>query len=105
MDIETLRALNNLAATIASQGDLVAARVLLEGVIATTSRVFGEQHPDSLTAISNLAAVLWQEGDRAEAHALQQHVAETQGRLHGENSEAATAAAAVLAMMERDVES
>jgi len=27
-----------------------------------------------------------------------------QGRLHGENSEAATAAAAVLAMMERDVE-
>jgi len=101
-DLETLRAINNLAGTVASQGDLAAARELLEAVLATACREFGEQHPDSLTAMSNLAAILWQEGDRAEAYALQQHVAEMQSRVRGDSDAATQAAKAVLEMMERD---
>ena len=101
-DLETLRALNNLAGTIASQGDLAEARELLEGVVAISCRELGEQHSDSLTAMGNLAAILWQDGDRAEAYALQQQVVEMQSRIHGASSEPARAAAAVLAMMERE---
>jgi hypothetical protein len=87
---------------VASQGDLAAARELLEAVLATACREFGEQHPDSLTAMSNLAAILWQEGDRAEAYALQQQVAEMQRRVRGDSDSATQAAKAVLEMMERD---
>ena len=72
--LETLRAINNLAGTISAQGGFEAARDLLEGVIATSCREFGEQHAESLTAMSNLASILWQHGDRSEAYALQQHV-------------------------------
>jgi hypothetical protein len=85
-----------------AQGDFTRARELLASVLATTCREFGEHHPDSLTTMSNLAAVLWQEGDRAEAYALQQQVVEMRSRLQGEDDPATRAAAAVLAMMERD---
>jgi Flp pilus assembly protein TadD len=101
-DLETLRAVNNLAGTVAAQGDFTRARELLASVLAITSREFGEHHPDSLTTMSNLAAVLWQEGDRAEAYALQQQVVEMRRREEGDNHEATRAAAAVIEMMERD---
>src|SRR6202035_830954 len=101
-DLETLRAVNNLAGTIAAQGDFAGARELLASVLTTTCREFGEHHPDSLTTMSNLAAVLWQEGDRAEAYALQQQVVESWRRERGEDHEATRASAAVLDMMERD---
>jgi hypothetical protein len=101
-DLETLRAINNLAGTVASQGDLAAARKLLEVVLATTCRNFGEQHPDSLTTMGNLAAILWQGGDRAEAYALQEQVLELRRVAQGEDDPATRAAAAALDMMERD---
>jgi hypothetical protein len=101
-DLETLRAVNNLAGTVAAQGDFTRARELLASVLATTCREFGEHHPDSLTTMSNLAAVLWQEGERAEAYALQQQVVEMRRRERGEDDEATRAAAAVIEMMERD---
>ena len=101
-DLETLRAINNLAGTVAAQGDLTRARELLASVLAITCREFGEHHPDSLTTMSNLAAVLWQEGDRAEAYALQQQVVEMRRRIQGEDDPVTRAAAAVVEMMERD---
>ncbi len=101
-NLETLRAINNLAGTISAQGDFTRARELLVSVLATTCREYGEQHPDSLTTMSNLAAILWQEGDRAEAYALQQQVVEMRSRLQGEDDPATRAAAAVIEMMERD---
>ena len=101
-DLETLCAVNNLAGTLAAQGDFAGARELLASVLATTCREYGEQHPDSLTTMSNLAAILWQEGDRAEAYALQQQVVEMHSRLQGEDDPATRAAAAVIEMMERD---
>ena len=96
------RQVNNLAGTVASQGDFAGARELLISVLATACREFGEQHPDSLTTMGNLAAVLWQEGDRAEAYALQQQVVEMRSRSQGEDDPATRAAAAVLELMERD---
>jgi hypothetical protein len=101
-NLETLRAINNLAGTISAQGDLDAACDLLEGVMASSCHLFGEQHPDSLTAMSNLAAILWQRRDREEAYALQQHVVDIKRRVHGDPDQATRAAAEVLEMMERD---
>ena len=101
-DLETLRAINNLAGTVAAQGDLSGARELLEAVIATALRELGEQHADSLTAMGNLAGILWRGGDREEAYALQQHIAEMQRRVRGEGDPVTLAAVAVLEMMERD---
>jgi hypothetical protein len=100
--LETLRAINNLAGTVSAQGDFETARELLETVVATSCREFGEQHADSLTAMGNLAAILWQQGDRGEAYALQQHVAETLRRVRGDGDQATGAAAQILEMMERD---
>jgi hypothetical protein len=101
--LETLRAINNLAGTVSAQGDVDAARELLEAVIATNCRELGEQHADSLTAMGNLAAILWQQGERGEAYALQQHVVGTLRRVRGDGDQTTYAAAQVLEMMERDV--
>ena len=72
---------------------LDAARELLESVLASMCREFGEQHLDSLVAMGNLAAVLWQQGDRDEAYALQQHVVGLQRRVRGDGDRATRAAA------------
>ena len=45
--VKTLRAMNNLAGTVLAQGDFETARELLETVIATSSREFGEEHADT----------------------------------------------------------
>jgi hypothetical protein len=99
---DALRAVNNLAGTVAAQGDLAGAGELLRSVIAALAGVHGEQHPDCLTAMGNLAGILWQGGDHAEAYELQRQVVELHGRVHGADDRAARAAAAVLEMMERD---
>ena len=72
--------MNNLAGTIAAQGDLAGARALLDEAIETLHREFGPNDPDALTALANLAALLWQHGDRSEAYWLQQQVVECGGR-------------------------
>src|SRR5205823_1478535 len=87
---------------ISAQGDLDAARELLESVVAATCREFGEPDPDSLAAMGNLAAVLWQQDDRDEAYALQQYVVDLQRRVRGADDPATCAAAEVLEVMESD---
>jgi ATP/maltotriose-dependent transcriptional regulator MalT len=97
----TLRAINNLAGTVAAQGDLAGARQMLRSVIAAIADQHGEEHPDCLAAMGNLAGLLWQEGDQAEAYELQRQVVELHRRLNAGNPAAQTAAA-ILEMMERD---
>jgi tetratricopeptide (TPR) repeat protein len=99
---DTLRAINNLAGTVAAQGDLAAARELLQSVISVMIGEYGEQDPDNLAAMGNLAAILWQEGDLAEAYELQRQVVELNRRIHGDADQATLIAAAVLQTMERD---
>ena len=99
---DTLRAINNLAGTVAAQGDLAGAVELLQSVITRISQEYGEHHPDCLDAMGNLAGVLWQGGDWAEAYEMQREVVELRRRLHGDADERTQTAAAVLEMMERD---
>jgi len=99
---DTWRALNNLAGTVAAEGDFDAARELLEAAIAAMTRLWGEDDGDSLAAMGNLAAILWQIGERDEAYWLQQQVVDTRRRVHGEDDPATRAAMAAFEIMQRD---
>jgi hypothetical protein len=103
-DAETLRARNNLAGTIAAEGDLIGAETLLQVVVAASCRALGDQHPDTLTAMGNLAAVLWQAGNEEGAYALQYQVVELQRHVLGPGHPATQLSEATLAMMERAIE-
>jgi hypothetical protein len=94
-----LRAINNLAGTFAAEGHLGTAEALLRETIATSCRVLGDQHPDTLTAMGNLASVLWQEGNQEEAYAVQYSVAELMRTVLGPDAPATQAAEATLAMI------
>jgi hypothetical protein len=94
--------MNNLAGTIAAQGDLAGARALLDSAIETLHREFGPNDPDTLTALANLAAVLWQYGERGEAYWLQSQVVDIRRAAFGEADAGTRAAAAVLEAMHRD---
>jgi ATP/maltotriose-dependent transcriptional regulator MalT len=99
---DTWRALNNLAGTVAAEGDLAGARELLESAIAAMTRLWGEEDGDCLAAMGNLAAVLWQMGEREEAYWLQQQVVETRRRVSGDDDPATRAAVAAFDVMQRD---
>ena len=53
---DTLRAMNNLAGTLVSQGDL-RAREFQEQVLVACQRVLGPEHPSTLTAMLGVAVV------------------------------------------------
>ena len=73
------------AAFLASaQGDYAGARSLEERVLEATTRVLGEEHPDTLMSMSNLAATLAEQRDYAGARRLQERVFEARTRLLGE---------------------
>ena len=98
---DTLRAINNLAGTVAAQGDVAGARIALQRVIAITTREYGERDPDCITAMGNLAGILWQDGDWDEAYELQREVVDLHRQVHGNDAQATLMAAAILETMER----
>ena len=74
---DTLRAMNNLAGTIAAQGDL-AGRGRCSIGDRDAAPGIGPNDPEALTVLANLAALLWQYGDRSEAYWLQQQVVDAE---------------------------
>jgi len=89
---DTLAAMNNLAATLADQGELDSARQLQEQVLEARRRVVGPQHPDTLAALNNLAYTLQAQGDLVGARQLQEQVVETaQWALGAEHPKTLTA--------------
>jgi hypothetical protein len=52
------------------QGDLAAARPLLERARAIREKVLGPEHPDTATSFNNLASLLVDQGDLATARPL-----------------------------------
>ncbi len=80
----TLTAMNNLAETLRSQGDLPGARWLQEAVLESRKRVLGEEHPDTLASMNNLASTLWRQGDLPAARRLEESVLEVRKRVLGE---------------------
>ncbi|QTF94207.1 toll/interleukin-1 receptor domain-containing protein [Halomonas sp. BM-2019] len=81
---DTLTSMNNLAVTLRDLGDLAAARVLHELVLAACRRVLGEEHPHTLSSMNNLAGTLRAQGDLAAARALQEQVLAARRRVLGE---------------------
>ena len=80
----TLTSMNNLAETLASQGDLAGARTLQELALAVRRRMLGNEHPDTLTSMNNLAGTLWAQDDLAAARALQEQVLAVSRRVLGD---------------------
>ncbi len=76
------------------------AEALLQTTIATSCRVLGDQHPDTLAAMGNLAAVLWQAGNEEGAYSLQYQVVELNRAVHGPDHPSTKLAEAALAVME-----
>jgi hypothetical protein len=62
--------LNNLAILLQAQGDLAAARPLLERALAIREKVRGPEHPDTPWSLDNLARLLHLQGDLAAARPL-----------------------------------
>ncbi len=80
---ETLAAMNNLALTLYSQGELGEAHKLQEQVLEASVRVLGKEHPEALKATNNLAQTLGAQGELAGARKLQEQVLEASVRLLG----------------------
>jgi hypothetical protein len=59
--------MNDLAVTVAAQGDYARAQRLHEHVLDVSVHVLGEGHPNTRTSNVNLAWMLWMRGDRAGA--------------------------------------
>jgi len=68
----TAASLNQLAALLADQGDLVAARPLYERALAVWEKTLGPEHPDTASSLNNLALLLSNQGDLARARPLQE---------------------------------
>jgi hypothetical protein len=80
----TLTSMNNLAATLRAQGDLLGARKIHEQELNVCRRVLGEEHPDTLISMSNMAFVLWSEGDLQGARKIEEQVLDARRRMLGE---------------------
>jgi tetratricopeptide (TPR) repeat protein len=78
---ESLKAMGNLAGTLAMGGDLVEARKYQERVVQLTREVLGEEHPDTLVAMNNLGETLRMLGEFPTARALQQRVLDANDRI------------------------
>ena len=69
---ETLRSMNNLAATLYREGRYAEAERLQEETIAVQTRILGAEHPDTLRSMSSLGNTLNKEGRLADAAKAQQ---------------------------------
>jgi Flp pilus assembly protein TadD len=92
--------MNNLASTLAAQGDFAGARRLHERVLEVGSCVLGDQHPDTLTSMGNLAALLARTGDREGAIRLLRKCLAGRRKVLGENHPDTVAAAENLSKLE-----
>jgi hypothetical protein len=81
--LDTLTAMNDLAATLLGQGDFAGARDLLEQVLEASTRTLGPEHPSTLIAKNNLANNLLRQGDLSRARGLQKQVLEASTRTLG----------------------
>ncbi|HNH49637.1 MAG TPA: tetratricopeptide repeat protein, partial [Myxococcota bacterium] len=81
--LDTLSTLQNLAVTLATQGDLDGARAYLERTLVAQTRILGAEHPTTLSTRLNFAITLKAKGDLSEARALLEDVLAAQTRILG----------------------
>ena len=82
---DTLRSMNNLAATLLAQGRYAEAQKLFEEVVEIKERTLGRDHPDTLLSINNLAAMLMNLGHLDEARKLLEEAIERNRERLGPN--------------------
>jgi CHAT domain-containing protein len=87
---DTITSLNDLAGLLKAQGDLKAARPLLERALELRRAVLGERHPDTITSLNNLAHLLNEQGDLKAARLLAGRGLEAAERLASETLPALT---------------
>ncbi len=81
---KTLTAMNNLAGTLYSLGDLRGARKLNEQVLEAQFRVLGENHPDTLNSMNNLGGTLRAQGLLRKARDLYEKTLDAQRQELGQ---------------------
>jgi tetratricopeptide (TPR) repeat protein len=79
----TLTAMNNLAETRRTLGDLDGARELHEQTLAASRRVLGDDHPNTLISIHNLAGIRFEFGDLDGARELLEQALAANRRVLG----------------------
>jgi nephrocystin-3 len=67
---DTLDSVNNLAVTLAEQGNYAGAEVLNQRALAGREKRLGPEHPDTLHSVNNLANLMADQGDYAGAEVL-----------------------------------
>jgi hypothetical protein len=69
---------------VADLGRWPEARAVTEYVLQASSRLFGEEHPDTISAMNNVAITRVEQGLLKEAAAIQEQVLERRKRIQGE---------------------
>jgi tetratricopeptide (TPR) repeat protein len=88
---DTLKSMNNLAATLSEEGHPAEAEKLDRETLDIRRRVLGPEHPDTLTSMNNLAAILSDEGHPAEAEKLYRETLDISRHVLGAESPATLA--------------
>jgi eukaryotic-like serine/threonine-protein kinase len=88
---DTLKSMNNLAATLSDEGHPAEAEKLDREALDIQRRVLGPEHPDTLTSMNNLAAILSDEGHPAEAEKLYRETLDISRHVLGAESPATLA--------------
>jgi tetratricopeptide (TPR) repeat protein len=98
----TLRALNDLSIAIRRAGtDFDEALEMATEVFETSTRIFGEQHPDTLSAAVNLVNIKRATGQPADALALAENVMGRYPTIYGDDHPYTYACSGNLALMMR----
>ena len=97
--MDTIASVNNLASTLAVQGDYKAARRIQGHVVELMTRLMGKEHPKTLRSMGNLSITLAALGEDAEAVELQTQVADVMTRVLGEQHPDTATAMANLALL------
>ncbi|OCL01597.1 hypothetical protein AOQ84DRAFT_218213 [Glonium stellatum] len=82
--LETLRAMDTLANTLADQGKNSEAAAIMTEVLEKRRRILGEEHLNTIAAMHHLAVILDKQGKHNKAAAMQIEVLEKRRRILGE---------------------
>ncbi|KAH7117464.1 hypothetical protein EDB81DRAFT_733687, partial [Dactylonectria macrodidyma] len=82
---DTIKAMSNLANTLADQGQLHEATSMQREVLQKSQQSLGTEHPDTISVMSNLACTLLDQGQLDEAAGMQRVVLEKRQRIFGDD--------------------
>ena len=99
--LDTMLAMNNLAVTRFSEGDVAGARELLEPVLKLRAQHLGAEHPLTIATMINLGWVLVDQGHVSEARKLATDALALARRVLGADTQNTGQAAYMLRVIDR----